>query len=217
MIIPNATILEAADISYLEHILVGADGYMNTIPFAAVRGIPQNDISLFCHAHAIYQIITDELVEFVGNEIGELSAIEIGAGNGCLGRALGIPLTDSKIQEEAQLKRFYKEIGQPPICYPPDVKKLDALDAVKILKAEAAVGSWVTHKYKSHLRDGFFGGVDEMVLSKRLKKYIFIGNAQTHKNKEMLRFCKPVEYRFEWLVSRSVNRSENIIWVFNFL
>lgn len=143
------------------------------VPFAAIKAIPQNDTSVFCHRHGIYQIITDELVEFVGNEIGDLRAIEIGAGNGCLGRTLGIPLTDSKIQTDAQVKKFYKDIGQPPVIYPPDVKKLDALSAVKVLKAEAAVGSWVTHKYKSHLEDGFFGGVDEMILSKRLKKIYF--------------------------------------------
>lgn len=212
----NATVLENTDISYLENILIGTDGLMRTIAFADVRDFSQNDISVFCLKYGIYQIITDELVEFVGNEIGELPAIEIGAGNGCLGRALGIPLTDSKIQEDAQLQKFYKSIGQPPVIYPPDVKKLDALVAVKVLRAEAAVGSWVTHKFKRHLKDGFFGGVDEMILSKRLKKYIFIGNAHTHRHKEMLRFCNPVEYRFEWLISRSLNRAANIIWVFNF-
>ena len=139
----NATVLENTDISYLENILIGTDGLMRTIAFADVRDFSQNDISVFCLKYGIYQIITDELVEFVGNEIGELRAIEIGAGNGCLGRALGIPLTDSKIQEDAQLQKFYKSIGQPPVIYPPDVKKLDALVAVKVLRAEAAVGSWV--------------------------------------------------------------------------
>lgn len=57
--------------------------------------------------------------------------------------------------------------------------------------------------------------MDEAILSKRVKKYIFIGNAQTHRHKEMRRFCNPTEYRFEWLISRSMNRADNIIWVFD--
>ena len=215
MNVQNFSILDVSDISYLENILTGADGLLKVVPFAAVRDIPQNDISQFCHTHGIYQIITRELVEFVQAQIGELRAIEIGAGNGCLGRALGIPLTDSKIQESAVMKRLYSQIGQPPVKYPPDIKKLEALMAVKVFKAEAAVGCWVTHQYKSHLPDGCFGGVNEAVLSKRLKKYIFVGNAVTHKNKELLRFCQPTEYRFDWLVSRSVIRDENVIWVFD--
>ncbi len=209
-------VIQPVDISSLEKLLLDAGGNLQPVPFDAIKKFPQNDISYFCHQYGIYQIVTTELVEFVREQIEDFSAIEIGAGNGCLGRALGIPLTDSKIQEAKDVKNFYGQIKQPPVRYGADVRKLDALTAVKMLKATAAVGAWVTHKYKSHLPDGFFGGVDEAVLSKRLKRYVFVGNAITHKNKEMLRFCQPKEYRFDWLVSRSPNRAQNIIWTFDF-
>lgn len=211
-----ATILYQTDISALEKILLDESGRLQSVPFAAIRDVPQNDISVFCHAHGVYQIITHELVEFVGERIENFNAVEIGAGNGCLGRSLGIPLTDSKIQDSAWMRDYYRKIGQPRVRYGDDVKKLEALQAVKVLKADAAVGCWVTNKKKATTADGCFGGVDEAILSKRLKRYVFVGNLNTHKTKELLRYCTPTEYRFEWLVSRSIRRSENLIWVFDF-
>lgn len=204
------------DISALERILLDADGRLQPVEFAAIRNFSQNDISAFCHKHGVYQIITTELVRFVRKQIEGYRTIEIGAGNGCFGRALGVPLTDSKIQDSAWMRAYYKQINQPRVTYGDDVKKLEALQAIKVLNADAAVASWVTNKKKATTVDGCFGGVDEAILSKRLKRYVFVGNRETHKNKELLRYCTPIEYRFDWLVSRSVFKNKNIIWVFDF-
>lgn len=209
-------ILDQTNIEYLEKILLDENGRLQPVPFDEIRNAPQNDVSVFCHRHGIYQIVTTELVGFVRGQIEGFNAIEIGAGNGCLGRALGIPLTDSRIQNTAEMKNFYKSIGQPVVNYGADVRKLEALKAVKLLKADAAVGAWVTHKKKATLPDGCFGGVDEAILSKRLKRYVFIGNRITHRHKEMLRFSTPRVFRFDWLVSRSMNRAANVVWVFDF-
>jgi len=142
--------------------------------------------------------------------------IEIGAGNGCLGRSLGISSTDSFIQNSRDIQLLYQNLKQPPVKYGADVIKCEALRAVKVFGAECAVGSWVTHKYKPHLGSGFFGGVDEAILSKRLKRYVFVGNLHTHQEKELVRYCVPREYRADWLVSRSMHRRENMIWIFDF-
>lgn len=212
----NQFVLEPSDIEYLERILLDENGLLKPVPFAAIRSVPQNDISVFCHKHGVYQIVTTELVEFVSEKIAGYKTIEIGSGNGCLGRSLGIPLTDSRIQETGEMKLLYASMKQPRVCYGADVQKIEALQAVKVLKAEAAVGAWVTHKYKHHLGEGCYGGVDEAILSKRLKRYVFVGNEITHRNKELLRFSKPSAYKFDWLVSRSPNRGANVVWIFDF-
>lgn len=209
-------VLDQTNIEYLEDILLDEEGQLQPVDFEQIKNAPQNDLSLFCHQHGIYQIVTKQLVEFVRQQIEGFRSIEIGAGNGCLGRALDIPMTDSFIQATGEMKKFYGDIGQPLVRYGADVRKLDALKAVKLLNAEAAVGAWVTHKYKRTLPDGCYGGVDEAILSKRLKRYVFIGNAITHRTKELFRYSTPAEYKFDWLVSRSINRGSNVIWVFDF-
>lgn len=217
MISQGIKVLDQTNIEYLEKILLDDWGRLQPVPFASIKDAPQNDISVFCHKQGIYQIVTTELVEFIGGQIKDFDRpIEIGSGNGCLGRALSIPMTDSFIQNTGEMKNFYRSIGQPVVRYGADVRRLDALKAVKLLKADAAVGAWVTHKKKPHLRDGLYCGVDEAILSKRLKRYVFVGNRSVHRHKELLRYCQPKEYRFDWLVSRSVHRAENLIWVFDF-
>src|SRR5262245_30484366 len=86
-------VLVDADIRDVEKILLDENGFLQPVPFSAIKEFSQNQISLFCLKHAVYQIITTELVEFVREQLhGFNKPIEIGAGNGCLGRSLGIPL-----------------------------------------------------------------------------------------------------------------------------
>src|SRR5271170_675184 len=64
-------------------------------------------LKLFCHATGRYGLPTIELVEYLKELIGGRSAIEIGAGNGDLGRHLGIPMTDSRLQEDPVIRERY--------------------------------------------------------------------------------------------------------------
>lgn len=210
-------VLDDEDTAPLEKVLLDERGILRSVPFAALEGFSQNRISCFCHRFGVYQIVTTELVEFVRGELeGFSSAIEIGAGNGCLGRALGIPMVDNRMQEWKDIRYFYRSIGQPTVVYGADVRRLDAVTAVNVMKPEAAVGAWVTHKFKKGFTDGNFAGVDDALLARKLRRYVFIGNEKTHANKEMLRLCEPRAYKFDWLVSRSLHREKNVIWIFDF-
>lgn len=211
----NALLIEE-DISALEQLLLDPEGLMVPVPFAELNAFSQNQISLFCWKHAVYQVITTELVDFVREQINGFSAIEIGAGNGCLGRALHIPLTDSRQQERADIQAYYRRLKQPVISYPSDIETMDALWAIKKYQANCAVGSWVTQKYKTGMKDGNAWGVDGAVLAARLKRYVFIGNEHRHQSQDVLRYCRPTAYKFDWLVSRSLERAGNVIWIFDF-
>ena len=80
------------DIKPLEDLML-RDGKIIAVPFNSLNKFPQEQISLFCHKHALYQIPTTELIDFIKNEIGCAQVIEIGSGNGCMGRSLGIKMS----------------------------------------------------------------------------------------------------------------------------
>lgn len=215
--ITDASVVQVEDISALESVLLGADGLMQPAAYDELRSFSQNQISYFCWKYGVYQIITTELVDFVREKIEGLNAIEIGAGNGCLGRALGIPMTDSHQQARPDMQAYYKKLNQPVTKYPGDVVKAEAIWAIKSSGANCAVGSWVTQKYKPGMVDGNQWGVDGAILAARLKRYVFIGNEIRHSGQDVLRYCPPDVYKFDWLISRSPYRFANVIWIFDFM
>ena len=90
-------------------------------PASVFHNIPNEELRVWCHANSIYQLPTTELLEFISENITG-KAIEIGAGNGCIGRALGIPITDSCLQEKnIEVRDYYHRNLQPTIKYPDDV------------------------------------------------------------------------------------------------
>lgn len=81
-----------------------------------------------CHKIGIYQIITTELIQFLGLLIGEDKTIEVACGYSTIGRSLCIPFSDLRMQDRWDVKQFYANGGQPTINYPDDVQKWDAVD-----------------------------------------------------------------------------------------
>lgn len=215
----NAHIIIDADISHLEKLLL-KNGLMIPVDYELIKDEPQENISNFCVQHGIYQIITTQLVDFIRNEIGGQAAIEIGSGNGCLGRALGIPLTDNRMQEWPHIRHYYLLSQQQPINYPRDVQKLDAADAIKKFKPDVVVASWVTQKWKFGMGKNVGAnehGIDETKFKGLIKKYILVGNEDSHGDKDILLFktFPVITYKFDWLVSRSLSKQKNLIYIFN--
>lgn len=192
------------------------DGKLQVMPAAFYEQFSQDELSAFCVKRGLYGLPTTELVEFLRNEIGGRSTIEIGCGSGALGRALGVLLTDSKMQEVAEIKAHYESLGQAVITYPDDVVKLTALQAVEEHRPEVVVASWVTHKYRDteHHRGGNQWGVDEeKLLSKKfLRAYIHVGNVATHRMKKILEHPHETFWA-PWLFSRSTHHDKNVIWI----
>jgi hypothetical protein len=91
----------------------------------------QEHLMLWCVKSARYTIPTIELIDFLKARIGNRKAIEIGSGNNDLGWYLGIPQTDSYIQQTEAMKTLYSALGQVPTSPKPDVEKLDAIAAIK--------------------------------------------------------------------------------------
>lgn len=189
------------------------DGLLQVKPFDYFKNIPENDIKLFMVEHGIYVMPTQELIEWLmDNIIG--SAIEIGAGVGSIGRALGIPITDNKMQQWPMIKMMYEMMHQKPIEYPEDVEELDYADAVIKYRPETVIGGFITHKWLPGMDQGNEHGVREEFLLNNTKRYIMIGNRITHAAKPILK-RDHLELYFPWLVTRGMDQSQNRIFVWD--
>lgn len=209
-------ILKDRDTSELETLLINIDGSLNVVPAAAYEPFDQDLISLFCVKFGYYCLPTTELIDFLDKRINERKAIEIGAGNGSVGRALGITMTDNFQQEMLKYKQLYEMIQQATVPYGPDVLAMDAITAVKRLKPKVVLGCWVTHEYdpRYHERGGNEIGIKEEWILKNCSEYIFVGNISTHHLKPICDLPHET-IKADWLVSPAFERSTNVIKIWS--
>jgi len=166
----------------------------------------QDQLSLFCHIYGFYGLPTLELISTVHFLIDGRTAIEIGSGNGCLGRALGIHRTDNKMQEWPEIKKKYKEGNCPTIFYPNDVKKIDYKKAILKYKPQVVVASWVTQNDKN-----VFGCDEEWILD-NCETYIHYGHTAVHGEKKILKYSHDSIYN-KFMYSRSARQNPVLqIW-----
>jgi len=161
--------------------------------------------------HGMYVIPTIELVEHLKSLIAGRRAIEIGAGNGVLARAIGIHATDNRMQERPKYRMIYEALGQKTISYGRDVEELDAREAIDRYRPEVIVAAWVTHRYDP-ARPNAGGneiGVDENRIIDRAS-YLFVGNEKVHADKSIWDRPHKVQYH-DWLYSRAMNGSSDFI------
>src|SRR6185295_2017181 len=99
----NASIITACDLTTITNEVMDDKGLLRIKPYAFYQGIDENELKYFMHQNAIYVLPTTELIDWLRTEIVG-TAIEIGAGHGAISRALGIPITDSRMQERPDIK-----------------------------------------------------------------------------------------------------------------
>jgi hypothetical protein len=211
----RAMVMKPQDISGLEQLFKG--GELMVVPTSFYRSFTQEQIACFGHTHALYCLPTVELIEWLRAEIGERSAIEIGAGQGAIGRALGIPRTDSRIQERPDVALYYEIMGQPTTACPPDVETLEALAAVEKYRPQVVIGSWITQKYmvgpKMRQNSSVYGPDEEEILE-RVELYIHIGHKAAHGDKRIINRLLTEHPAPSWYVSRSLEQSGNVVQIF---
>lgn len=214
----RATVLDnSVDTTPLDEELLDVNGRMRLLPAEHFKKWPHATLQLWCMRRARYGVPTTELVEFLREHIGS-DALEIGAGNGDLGRHLGIRMTDSAFQTLPDTRLFYELTGQPIIDPPADVERIEGLAAVKKYKPKVVVASWTTQLFKEgdqHAANRIgssIGGVDELELLRLVDCYFHIGNAGVHRQKRALAL-KHREVKAPWLVSRSPVPEDNVIYI----
>ena len=203
--------LPGADIKPLDDLMYRSDGLLNIVPSKRLFEFPHTTLQTWCVKRGVYQFPTEELINWLYKQIAGRKAIEICAGNGVIGRALGIPITDSYMQTIPEIKAYYESLKQTVIEPPPDVLKFTANDAVRHFKPDVVIGAWVTQLYQKGDTDGSVMGVDELEIIAHAK-YIHIGNDRSHGYKLSMRKSHEHHY-FDWLVSRGQDQSKNHLGV----
>lgn len=179
------SILDPTKIRDISELLLDQAGRLRVLPTAELEQTTAHERALFGVRHACYVLPTQELVAYVKGLIGDRTALEIGAGNGVLADALGIPATDSHLQTRPDIALLYAALRHAVIRYGANVQKLDALAAVRAHRPQVVVGAWVTHLYdpRRHWAEGNQDGVDEEELLTLCEQYVFIGNDSVHSKK----------------------------------
>lgn len=197
---------------YLDSVLRDENGNLPLYSHAFYSQIPNMDLRVWAAFNAVYSFPTTELIDFLKNKIDGKKSIEIAAGNNGLYRHLGIPATDSYMQQRPEIKLYYQCLGQSPTNPTPDVEQLDALDAIQKYKPDIAIASWLTQKFQEGDTSGNMDGADEEEILKNVDCYILIGNKRVHGEKRILaqpheEICAP------WLISRASFPEQNVIYI----
>lgn len=190
-------------------------GRLRLFPAAFWKALRPEVVIVFATRAARWGIVTVELVAWLREQIAGRKAIEIGAGAGDLGFHLGIDQTDSYAHcEHPAVVARARQLGHPMPRPPADVRKLDGLMAVRAMRPEVVIASWVT-EYGLVGRPGMPDhtsdlGVRETALVDEAA-YILIGNRSAHGAKRILDLPHE-EHAPPWLVSRSADPVGDRIW-----
>lgn len=226
------------DTSYLDQVLFDSEKQLQAVPSDVLRNIDQNHLRVWCHLNGVYGLPTLELISFLQEQIAggysnafqDLTkldrkyALEIGAGCGAFGRALGIDSTDSFCQEIPEVKAYYEALKQPIVKYGKNVVKLEASEAIRILQPEVVFASWVTQHYDTAEKDGdgmpigggSVYGVREIDFMRDIRRYVIFGNQHIHHSKAVfsLPYVKvTVHTDPTCMFSRTGDHEQNKVWV----
>lgn len=186
---------------------------MKILPASVWESFSWSEARMLLHQTGTYVILTEELIDYLDKLIGEESAIEICAGNGFIGRELGIPVTDSyQQQDDKESVLFYKLAGQPTIKYPKDVIKLEANKAVDRFRPHTVLACYATHKWRYDTMSGNDKGVDFRKLIRKIKRLILVGNTEIHKDNPLMEMPHE-EIILPGLITRSARPETNRIFI----
>jgi len=204
--------IERCDVSHIENNVI-PNSEFQLLNASYYEALSTNELAFFAWKHAFYTVPTIELITFLKEQIGEeKNVLEIGAGNGFLGKALNIKCTDNKMQDDPIVKLSYRTTNQPTIIYGANVEKIDAESAVKKYHPNIVIASWVTQKYSKFKEIGNPYGPDLREIVKNCQKFIFIGNDDTHGWFEI--FGLPHRtIKVDGYISRAIKPKNNYIYI----
>lgn len=208
----DITVIDPRSVRDISNLLLDDQGRLKVVDAAVLANTTVQERALFGVRHACYVLPTTELIEHLRQLIAGRRALEIGAGNGVVARALGIPASDNHQQTWLHIRSHYESLGQPVIQYGDNVEKLDAAAAIKKHKPDVVLACWVTHRYDPtrHWAGGNQDGVDEKEVLRNCAHYVFVGNEQVHKHKAIWELPHSVQHP-EFLFSRAANGTREFI------
>ena len=200
----------------IDDVLIGEDGLLRILPARVYADLPRPFLQIWAGEMGYHLFPTEELVEWIRGEIGGQTAIEICAGAGILGRALGVPCIDWDVCSRFPEVRLLYDMNRQGIpMIGPHCEKIEALEAVAKYQPEVVFGGYITQRSlpgDPTSMAGSFAGVDERELIRHVRKYIVVGSLGTHGKKKIWR-DRTRDLSPDWIVTRSANPEDQIIAV----
>jgi hypothetical protein len=192
---------------------------IHPLPYAEIENDTEATLNIVMQALGLYTFPTKELTDWLHNEIDDdpelepHSAIEICCGTGWIGRTLGIPITDSRMQERDDIRELYRREGAMTISYPMDVEPLDALSAIRKYEPEYVIASYCTWLYGTGgSKYGNSLGVDTRWVRSHCRRFYHIGNDDIHSRDPLMKMPHK-RLSFDWLVTRGDSSKARIyVW-----
>jgi hypothetical protein len=209
----NIIEVDPDQLAALEREVLDSSGRQRVVPASTYAAHTLATRAALCVKNGIYGLVTRELVDLIDGLIGDRDAIEIGAGDGVLSKALGILGTDNYNMHRPEIRREYERMLQPITKYGLAVRKIDGETAVRKYKPQMIVASWLTHKWtpEQHERGGNPDAPDELMLLANCEWLIFVGNTSAHQHNRLLDIDH-MHIENEWMYSRAV-RGRNFVGV----
>lgn len=217
----NIGYIQRVNVDYLDALFINQQGLIQAVPAVVLEEIPHEHLMIWANDHAVFQIVTCELIEWLRGQIGAKKALEICAGNGVISRELGIIGVDNRLQEKPYFRKSmdekYGEGHEFNGTHPPkEIKKYEAIEAIRVFRPEIVVGAFVTAKNtRDEAAKGISGnayGPDMKELFRRVRIYIHFGNMATHLPNPVYELPH-TELSYPWLYSRAFDQSLNRIWI----
>lgn len=163
----------------------------------------------------LYVWPTVELYEFFNKNIqNQTTVLELGAGNGVLGKKLGWNSTDNfsqsdKFNPRNEKEKINHEIALmqlrthniAPVNYGDNVINIDAYDAVRKYNANTAVGLYITDVTQNE----FTINLLDVFMNDNTETFYLVGNMETHYKKSPIFELKHEVIEIEGLVVRHQN------------
>lgn len=213
----KAATLPTIDVSHLDSFFLNTDGTLKAVDDIDLHQLDSIERRVWAHNNSVYQFVSKEMISWLKEFIGTRSAIEICAGNGAIGRHLGIPTTDNYFYMSSKGMEYCQQKGERPVRPGADVINMEAVEAVEFERPKVVIGAFVPPQYK-HMygssSSGVSWGVDEERLLRTVQTYILLGNMETHMNRRI--FCSThKEYTPPWQVTRCENQLLNRMWIWD--
>ena len=205
-----------AEMQRVDQFLFGPGRRMRRVTNAQMDEISHQTLIAWANLRGRYVLPTAELIEWLRARIAGRSVLEVGAGFGDLGHLLGIRMTDSAMQQRPEMLAMYARMGQVAINPPPDVERLEAVEAVEKYKPQVVIAGFLTQAYQpgdeqSPKVGSSVFGTDEKRIIDQVEEYIHIGAWAVHRDKRA-RDIAYEEIAQPWIRTRAIDPNRNVIW-----
>lgn len=209
----GAVVIDDGNTKQIDKILLDENGVIKPFHHDDLRGIDFQQLRMFCHKNAVYQLPTIDLITFLSGLFeDEKKVIEVGSGTGVIGRNLGIKMYDSHQQTFPEVKLHYDLMKQPTIKYGRDVLKMDGVKAIRLFKPSLVLACWVTAPKDIDGNPLNMYGMDEEKILSLTETYVHVGTSTIHSNKLINKYDR-FEILAPWIVSRRPSKETLIsIW-----